>query len=76
MLHGTEAVVPLSGGRSIPVELEGGAGGGGGNTFNINVNASGMTDRSDKRQFARQMSKTIQSEIARQSGGSTMRSGR
>ena len=74
-LHGTEAIVPLSGGRSIPVEINGG-GGGGGNTFNISINASGMTDRTDKREFARQMSNAIQQEIARASGGSTMRSGR
>jgi hypothetical protein len=76
MLHGTEAVVPLSGGRSIPVELEGGGGGGGGNTYNITINPSGMTDRTDKREFARKMSNAIQQEIARASGGSTMRSGR
>ena len=73
-LHGTEAIVPLSGGRSIPVEINGG--GGGSSTFNITINASGMTDRTDKREFARQMSNAIQQEIARASGGSTMRSGR
>ena len=74
-LHGTEAVVPLPNGRSIPVELNGG-GGGGGNTFNITINAGGMTDRTDKREFARKISNAIQQEIARASGGSTMRSGR
>jgi hypothetical protein len=76
MLHGTEAVVPLPNGRSIPVEMKGGGGGGGGQTFNITVNAGGMTDRTDKREFARKMSKEIQSEVARALGGSTMRSGR
>jgi hypothetical protein len=76
-LHGTEAVVPLPNGRSIPVEMTGGGGGGGGgNTFNISINASGMTDRTDKREFARQISNAIQQEISRASGGSTMRSGR
>ena len=75
MLHGTEAVVPLPDGRSIPVEMKGG-GGGGGNTYNITINPSGMTDRTDKREFARKMSNAIQQEIARASGGSTMRSGR
>ena len=77
MLHGTEAVVPLPDGRSIPVEMKGGQGmGGGGNTYNITINPSGMTDRTDKREFARKMSNAIQQEIARASGGSTMRSGR
>ena len=75
MLHGTEAVVPLSGGRTIPVEMRGG-GEGGTQTFNITVNAGGMTDRTDKREFARKISKEIQSEVARALGGSTMRSGR
>jgi hypothetical protein len=68
--------VPLPNGRSIPVEMTGGGGGGGGNTFNISINASGMTDRTNKREFARQLSNTIQQEISRASGGSTMRSGR
>ena len=34
-LHGTEAVVPLPNGRSIPVEMSGGAGG---NNISVNVN--------------------------------------
>lgn len=72
MLHGTEAVVPLSGGRSIPVEMKGG-GGGGGNTFNISINPSGITDRTDKREMARQMGNMIQQEVARALGGTTMR---
>jgi len=70
MLHGTEAIVPLSGGRSIPVELKGG--GGGGNSFNITVNAGGITDRSDKRTLAREIGNMIQQEVARGQGGSTM----
>ena len=53
-----------------------GGGGGGTQTFNITVNAGGMTDRTDKREFARKISKEIQSEVARALGGSTMRSGR
>lgn len=72
MLHGTEAVVPLSGGRSIPVEMKGG-GGGGGNTFNISINPSGITDRTDKRELARSMGNMIQQEVSRALGGTTMR---
>lgn len=64
---GPEAVIPLSGSN---------AGMGMGSTFNITINAGGMTDRTDKRQFARQISNEIQKELARTLGGSTMRSGR
>jgi len=71
VLHGTEAVVPLSGGRSIPVEMKGG--GGKGNTFNITINPSGITDRTDKRELARTMGNMIQQEISRAMGGTTMR---
>jgi len=70
MLHGTEAVVPLSGGRSIPVEMKGG---GGSQTFNINVNPTGITDRTDKRDMARQIGNMIQQEVSRALGGTTMR---
>ena len=70
MLHGTEAVVPLSGGRSIPVEMKGG---GGSQTFNINVNPTGITDRTDKREMARQIGNMIQQEVSRALGGTTMR---
>ena len=48
---GPEAVIPLSGSN---------AGMGMGSTFNITINAGGMTDRTDKRQFARQISNEIQ----------------
>ena len=71
ILHGTEAVVPLSGGRSIPVEMKGG-GGGGGSTFNMTFNLSGLTDRTDKRQLAREIGNMVQQEVARSIGGSTM----
>ena len=70
ILHGTEAVVPLSGGRSIPVEMKGG--GGGGSTFNMTFNLSGLTDRTDKRQLAREIGNMVQQEVARSIGGSTM----
>jgi len=68
MLHGTEAIVPLNGGR--------GKGGGLGNNFNMTFNMSGMTDRTDKRALAREISSLIQSEMARSVGGSTMRGAR
>mgnify|MGYP003114359296 CR=1 FL=1 len=70
MLHGTEAVVPLPDGRSIPVKM---SGNGGGNTFNITVNAGGITDRTDKRQMAREIGNQIQQEMARSMGVSTTR---
>jgi len=70
-LHGTEAIVPLPNGRSIPVEMKGDAAGS--QTFNITVNASGITDRSDKRQLAREIGNMLQQEVARAVGGSTTR---
>lgn len=60
---GPEAVVPLTG-DNMP---------GGSQTFNITVNASGITDRSDKRQMAREIGNMIQQELARNLGGTTMR---
>lgn len=51
---GPEAVVPLGKG-----------GHGMGNTFNIKIDVSGVTDRSDKRQLAMQISNEIQKEMRR-----------
>ena len=59
---GPEAVVPLSGNNA-----------GIGGTYNITVNAGGITDRSDKRQLAREIGNLIQSELSRTIGGTTMR---
>tara|TARA_R100001509_G_scaffold164922_1_gene144249 strand:- start:4205 stop:5590 length:1386 start_codon:yes stop_codon:yes gene_type:complete len=57
MLHGTEAVVPLPDGRSIPVSLEGTGGGGGGNaTFNINVSGG----KGDPESIAKAVGKEVQ----------------
>jgi len=64
---GPEAVVPLTQ-RNNPS----GAGMGGG-TVNVTVNASGITDRTDKRALAREIGNMIQQEMARNIGGSTMR---
>ena len=72
MLHGTEAVVPLGAGKSIPVELMG-DNLSGGQTFNMSFNLSGMTDRTDKRDFARQVSDIIQQELRRTVGAGTTR---
>jgi len=64
---GPEAVVPLTQ-RNNPS----GAGMGGG-TVNVTVNASGITDRTDKRALAREIGNMIQQEMARNIGGTTMR---
>ena len=69
ILHGTEAVIPLSGGRSVPVEMQGGAG----QVFNIKIDVSGVVDRTDKRALAREIGNLIQSEVARSMGGQTRR---
>ena len=69
MLHGREAVIPLSGGRSVPVEMRGGAG----QVFNIKIDVSGVVDRTDKRALAREIGNLIQSEVARSMGGQTRR---
>ena len=64
---GPEAVIPLTQ-RNNPQ----GAGMGGG-TVNVTVNASGITDRTDKRALAREIGNMIQQEMARNIGGTTMR---
>ena len=42
-------------------------------TFNINLEASGLTARTDKRQLAREIGNMIQQEMSRSIGGTTMR---
>tara|TARA_R100001163_G_scaffold25194_1_gene20731 strand:- start:26411 stop:27283 length:873 start_codon:yes stop_codon:yes gene_type:complete len=39
--------------------------------FTMNINISGVTDRSDKREIAREMSELMQEEVARALGGTT-----
>lgn len=56
ILHGTEAVVPLPDGRSIPVAIQGGGGGGGSSTFNITVNGA----KGDPQQIAKAVGKEVQ----------------
>ena len=67
-LHGTEAVVPLPDGRSIPVTMKGGTGGGG-HTFNINVDASGIAilSHQQKMSFAKEIGNLIKDEINKSS---------
>ena len=64
---GPEAVIPLD---------RAGGMGGMGQTFNITINAGGLPDRTDKRQFARDIGSEIQREVARVMGGGVMRAGR
>ena len=65
-LHGTEAVVPLPDGRSIPVDMKGGVGGGG-HTFNIYVDASGIAilDRAQKDKFAKEIGISVREAMER-----------
>tara|TARA_R100001510_G_C7656902_1_gene217589 strand:+ start:9181 stop:10665 length:1485 start_codon:yes stop_codon:yes gene_type:complete len=56
-LHGTEAVVPLPDGSSIPVTVKG-MGGGGGQTNNINISVSGGGN-------AREIAQAVSQEVQR-----------
>ena len=56
-LHGTEAVVPLPDGSSIPVTVKG-MGGGGGETNNINISVSGGGN-------AREIAQAVSQEVQR-----------
>ncbi len=56
-LHGTEAVVPLPDGSSIPVTVKGMGGGGGGDTNNINISVSGG---GNAREIADKVSQEVQ----------------
>ena len=68
LLHGTEAVVPLPNGRSIPVDMKGG-------TNNIVVNVSGeggnTQAQGDKEGLGRALARAVQEELQNQkrSGG-------
>jgi hypothetical protein len=71
-LHGTEAIVPLPDGRSIPVTLQGMKGGMGGNT-NITINVSGVSG--DGRKLARQISEEVTRAFRSRSRGSGLSRG-
>lgn len=64
---GPEAIIPLSKDKLAEFGV------GGGHTFNMSFNMSGMTDRSDKRQMAREISDLIQQEMRRTVGANTTR---
>lgn len=66
-LHGTEAIVPLPDGRSIPVTMKGMGSGGGGAT-NITINVSGVSG--DGRKLARQISEEVARALRSRSRGS------
>ena len=71
-LHGTEAVVPLPDGRSIPVTMKGMGGGGGGET-NITINVNGVSG--DGRKLARQISDEVARAFRSRSRGNGLSRG-
>ena len=73
LLHGTEAVVPLPNGRSIPVELSGG--GSSVNTNNVSVNVmmndsetttSTDSDSTQSAELGRRIARAVQQELSNQ----------
>jgi len=73
-LHGTEAIVPLSRGRSIPVHLMGGGGGSAGPSVTVNVDARGTSASGDNGRssaLGRDLSQVIDARLAhhRRPGG-------
>lgn len=64
-LHGTEAVVPLPDGASIPVTLNS-LGGGGGDTMNLSISVSGGGNARD---IAKEVSKEVQRAFRTRSRG-------
>jgi len=77
VLHGTEAVVPLPNGNSIPVEMKSGGQQTNNVTVNVSVDKNGSAsssasgDDSNVENFGRAISKAIQEELSKQqrSGG-------
>jgi phage-related protein len=59
-----------SGGTQIGTAVSGGVN----QYFTMNINISGVTDRSDKRQLARELGELMQEETARALGGTTTKS--
>ena len=64
-MHGTEAVVPLPGGASIPVTLKS-LGGGGGDTIDLSISVSGGGNARD---IAKEVSKEVQRAFRTRSRG-------
>lgn len=67
-LHGTEAVVPLPDGRTIPVTIQGMGGGQGGDNINLTINVSG--GNGDNRKLARLISDEVGRTFRNRSRGS------
>jgi len=59
--HDNEAIVPLSGGRKIPVQLNGG----GSPSYNININVSGVQDARGLAATSSQLGQGLLSQIKR-----------
>ena len=57
-LHGTEAVVPLPDGRTIPVSLQGAGKMGGGDTVTFNINVNGA--KGDAKEVAKLVGQEVQ----------------
>jgi phage-related protein len=62
---GSSAINTVTGGSGT----DGPSSTGGGHTFNMTFNLSGLTDRTDKRQLAREISDLVQQELSRNIGG-------
>lgn len=74
ILHGTEAVIPLTASRTIPVQLTGGGGAGAAPIININVDASGTSvqgDQGSSRELARDLAAVVDDRLVyhRRRGG-------
>jgi hypothetical protein len=57
-LHGTEAVVPLPDGKTIPVSLQGVGNMGGGDTVSFNINVNGA--KGDPKEIAKLVGQEVQ----------------
>jgi len=70
--RGPELFTPGASGSITPNHHMGGEGAGGGaQTINMTINVSGVTDRTDKRDLAREIGDMINQELRRQGGGTT-----
>jgi hypothetical protein len=76
MMHGTEAVVPLPNGKSIPVDMKKEAGGVNNNNIVVNVSSDGRTSREgssgpDMDKMGGAIARAVQEELQNQkrSGG-------
>ncbi len=68
--RGPEMFTPSTSGTITPNHHMGG-GGGGAQTINMTINVSGVTDRTDKRDLAREIGDMINQELRRQGGATT-----